>query len=384
MVCVVQPSGLAISYSMPFSRLAVVEVQLVMHCLDRHSLLRFARCNRATLAAASCEFAWNGVDPFKIDLHHHDVDFNTADRINASLMRFCAINITWNASYRNEYVGPVSAIIIRIPRVVRINVKLYGISAAMWNTLLSHPSMARVTALKDCSGSLGDANPFIIARLPRLQALHMCHISKKSIELQSLGSFPHLTDLNIMDGRMQPLSDTDEDVLHIANATGLRCLSFIFHESVWLRILETSCSTHTLHTLSLGVVSPRSDVSVYGTCFASLPALTSISIRHCNHVDAFLLQIVRAPRLHHISLCVPTSSSLIELENHHPSADVLRTLLRTFPVLSFLFRLLSPPGIGTAGKRGDTYDRFDRSCSAWSMFAAQYASRIELQNASRS
>jgi hypothetical protein len=43
---------------MSFSRLAVVEVQLIMHWLDKSSLLTLARCSKSTLRSASNPFAW--------------------------------------------------------------------------------------------------------------------------------------------------------------------------------------------------------------------------------------------------------------------------------------------------------------------------------------
>jgi len=46
---------------MPLTSLAAVELQLVMHCLERWSLLHFARCCRATYAAASHPFAFHGM-----------------------------------------------------------------------------------------------------------------------------------------------------------------------------------------------------------------------------------------------------------------------------------------------------------------------------------
>jgi hypothetical protein len=41
-----------------FRRLALVEVQLIMHCCTLHELLVLARCSRALLTAASNSFAW--------------------------------------------------------------------------------------------------------------------------------------------------------------------------------------------------------------------------------------------------------------------------------------------------------------------------------------
>ncbi len=44
---------------MSFSRLATVEVQLIMHHCDTADLLNLACCSRHTLAAASAKYAWN-------------------------------------------------------------------------------------------------------------------------------------------------------------------------------------------------------------------------------------------------------------------------------------------------------------------------------------
>ena len=44
-----------------FGRLAVVELQLVLQCCDRRSLVRLARCSRFTLTAAAHPFAWRSL-----------------------------------------------------------------------------------------------------------------------------------------------------------------------------------------------------------------------------------------------------------------------------------------------------------------------------------
>src|SRR5262245_50997465 len=43
---------------MPLAALAVVELPLVMHHCDVHSLLSLARCCKSTLAAADSDFSW--------------------------------------------------------------------------------------------------------------------------------------------------------------------------------------------------------------------------------------------------------------------------------------------------------------------------------------
>ena len=48
---------------MSLSRLATVELQLIMQCCDQRTLLRLARCSRFTRQAASDPFAWRYISP---------------------------------------------------------------------------------------------------------------------------------------------------------------------------------------------------------------------------------------------------------------------------------------------------------------------------------
>jgi len=55
---------------MPFSHLAAVEVQLIMQMCDLHSLLRLARCSRATMVAATTSaMAWRFCPPVRMFFH---------------------------------------------------------------------------------------------------------------------------------------------------------------------------------------------------------------------------------------------------------------------------------------------------------------------------
>src|SRR4051812_2773354 len=56
--------------AMPFSRLAQVEVQLILQCCNVNSWLQFARCNRTTLAAASESFATRFLPPLSFSFKH--------------------------------------------------------------------------------------------------------------------------------------------------------------------------------------------------------------------------------------------------------------------------------------------------------------------------
>lgn len=76
---------------MPFSSLHFIEVQLVAHLLDATSLLRFARCDRFTLQAASCAFAFRHQPPFEVCSLQPDLP----SLLCGSLLRFARIHLEW-------------------------------------------------------------------------------------------------------------------------------------------------------------------------------------------------------------------------------------------------------------------------------------------------
>ena len=72
----------------PFSRLAAVELQLIMRCCDQSTLLALARCSRFTLAAASSPFAWQLLSPINLQC-----DWPLL--LSKSLLRHADIRVTW-------------------------------------------------------------------------------------------------------------------------------------------------------------------------------------------------------------------------------------------------------------------------------------------------
>ena len=80
--------------ALPFVTLATVELQLIMQCCDAKTLLSFARCSRATLQAASTDFAWSRQPPFPV----RSTQAELGARIRGSLLRHCDTALTWGSA----------------------------------------------------------------------------------------------------------------------------------------------------------------------------------------------------------------------------------------------------------------------------------------------
>jgi hypothetical protein len=95
--------------------LADVEVQLSMQHLDRQSLLRLARCNRALLRCASHPFAWQWL-PFPVDVYRSQVVENC--RRARSLLRFAPSSVVVDANVWNSisFAG-----LINVPQLAVLN-----------------------------------------------------------------------------------------------------------------------------------------------------------------------------------------------------------------------------------------------------------------------
>ena len=76
----------------PFTRLATVELQLVMHFCDQRTLIALARCSRAALAAASQPFAWRSLSPLSLSCSS---PLELSARMAASLPRHAQLAVEW-------------------------------------------------------------------------------------------------------------------------------------------------------------------------------------------------------------------------------------------------------------------------------------------------
>ena len=84
----------------PFTRLATVELQLVMHFCDQRTLIALARCSRAALAAANHPFAWRCLSPLSLSCLS---PLELSARMAASLPRHAQLAVEWTIP---TFAGP--------------------------------------------------------------------------------------------------------------------------------------------------------------------------------------------------------------------------------------------------------------------------------------
>jgi hypothetical protein len=122
----------------PLSRLATVELQLIMHGLDLRSFLCLARCSRQTLAAASTEFACKHV----IIILDTD-NITRANMIAASrVLRWCGLAVSC-CSFR--WLHHPDGSFASIPHIRTL---IFISDLSEWHTMFEQASFAELTHLR--------------------------------------------------------------------------------------------------------------------------------------------------------------------------------------------------------------------------------------------
>jgi Ran GTPase-activating protein (RanGAP) involved in mRNA processing and transport len=106
-----QSTSVAIS---PFSRLATVELQLIMRCCDQPTLIALARCSRFALAASSSRFVWQPQPPITLQC---DWPLELSERLRTatSLLRYADINVTWRLRSKAAASADQAAALAALP-----------------------------------------------------------------------------------------------------------------------------------------------------------------------------------------------------------------------------------------------------------------------------
>ena len=112
------------------SRLATVELQLIMQCCDVKSLLALARCSKFTLACADSQFAFKYSNELNVTSHEP----NLAQKLSSPLLRHCPISLALEDSVvpsRNLYGEPVTGaemlLLLSIPQLRTLNAPIRDI-----------------------------------------------------------------------------------------------------------------------------------------------------------------------------------------------------------------------------------------------------------------
>jgi hypothetical protein len=143
---------------MSFSRLATVEVQLVMQNVDLQSLLKLARCSKFTLACALGEFAWRSLPVLDISFSADGPDHSAL--LPRSLLRHSGLCVRWRSDgvrWRSDGVETLLSqprvqdeemkSVMRLPRIQKLDVTERNVTKSHWLWILSTPCLADLREL---------------------------------------------------------------------------------------------------------------------------------------------------------------------------------------------------------------------------------------------
>jgi hypothetical protein len=301
-----------------FSRLATVEVQLVLQCCDLAERLALARCSRATLAAARHPFAWaTPAGPVRLRLRPLvglEPALPPAAVLSSSLLRYVSFAVRWenvpvpaSSSSSSSSSSAFPALVPNaadlhnmnalsyhelnclwsVPRLTTLDAserKGYGMdhSSSCWERLLDnylHPGQMR--SLKslhvnnynfDKEDNNSTSLRLLVNHLPALTELGITGSAACRLELYS---HPHLTSLTVR-GYI-PLADSNNPVVehsYIARCTNLRELHTIGSFTRQLvTILSCANMVRSLRVLSLQDFSslhPMSQADLFVPVFEKL------------------------------------------------------------------------------------------------------------------
>jgi hypothetical protein len=284
---------------MSLSRLAAVELQLVMQCCDLQSLLALSRCSRHSLAAASSDFAWRCLSPlclFPTQLQRDD----PAARSRSLPLRFCDSHFEWRPLHPDvqSELGRIHS----LPRLRSLNsLKHAGLSPAVWQRLLAHPALSGLTSLRIGVGMMreddGSLLPLLAAHCPRLSRLHVyneCLVAQMSQSaLDGLWSLPALSDL-LLSGDLAAIHARAVSRCSSLRRLQLRSIDYGLRpvlDALQLPQLESLTLDSVRLDASRVVGGGRpiaSDLLDWTVCFAHMHSLTSLSLERCSGVDRVL------------------------------------------------------------------------------------------------
>lgn len=285
---------IALRPPMSLSSLHTIELQLCMHTLDQQSLLQFARCSRATLAAASAPFAW---------LHHVATICTVQpklDRLSGSLLRFArGVHLRWlspdltsstHPSRRSTFLPPPSSPFPIVGLEVRGEV------------LMCRPQMERLT---DLTVALRQSAARVVESIGRCRHLRRLAIRHLRADLLPMLLSAPLTELHTL----------EVDVFCASALVGER-----EYVPIQLSPLESLPKLHEIRLMGCagGVWALRTRP---GSGVESVPRRLTFSILRADELPA-------RDELRLVLRALPRLTVTIELYRVHPTADGHQARLR--------------------------------------------------------
>jgi hypothetical protein len=377
---------------MSLSNLAVVELQLIMHCLDKSSVLQLARCSRFTLSCASTPFAFQTLSPVFFEVH--ELDANLGLQLGASLLRHCQIQLRWLRPAVNYTQPPLTELelssIEAIPNLVSLDVSTVNIRLHEFISLLQRA--ARPRGLRSLRFyELMEADEQVGALL--LQ--HHAHIEEMWIYpncrrmVPSVALLPHLTQLTL-----ENVFDSGDDFLQIMHCKHLRSLSLIKVFESLLHPILTSLSMQSLENLTLSTIYANHALGWncgpqpigFESIFENLSSLTSLELQLIWGIDVVLTALfssrsLRRLQIHLTGLTLQGLSEddlpRVQYGSTMPSMEVLDQLMVSVPTLMQLrLCILSKEEYSKSRWSGDPAAEWTAGHEKLVAFAQRFPARV--------
>lgn len=315
---------------MPLSNLPKVLLQLVMHSLEQSSLLRFARCCRFTLNAASDPFAFHLLPPIQICSVQRDLP----TLLDRSLCRFSRkLAVRWCTLPTSPRVDGDMRGILGLPHLYSLDA--LGLANCPWSRHLAYRAFRSLHVLAiDVAPAL--AADWSILPTLKLHTMHLRGQSQDSI-LAILPQLHSLTDLTLEFPSHIKLSE--EYARCIGACAGLRQLSMPFVASNLMELILPS-TLIALTDVVLDASSLFEDVAalwIVGS--AAPPNLVRLTFLHCYPVRNIIKMMCALPgqcKLRQLTLQIHPHLAN-DAAALMPSVAEFQTLLERMP--QTLFRL---------------------------------------------
>jgi len=266
------------------------------------SLLKFARCCRATLAAADAPFAWQHTPPVWVRLQQPDHTEAAAAvaMLESRLLRHAGVAVQWpGPAVDYGWQRPVEkeelSCITGLPRLRIIDARQRQLREGPLAALLHHECVVHLHTLllhESSVGALDDASVLLVAeRLPRLRTLSLSVTDTmgradcwRDPSLEPLSRLSQLTAL-----RLHAIGGSEVRGLQLL--TQLHTLQLHEHSyGTWIAALSTPAlrSLRQLDLSEVGSISDSASVEeeqqAFDALFANLSGLERLTLRRCRFV----------------------------------------------------------------------------------------------------
>lgn len=296
---------------MSFTRLAKVEVQLVMQCCDWRTLLALSRITHSARSAASDPFAWACVPPVALRSHSMEIwtrgkcqTVTFSQRLARSLLRLAPITLQWmespSATWEEERAGLIDSL-AGTPRLFGLDASAHHwLRSSELESLLLHPALCRLEFLS-FAVHFNRRPTQCLTQWPRLRALHFTGKSLEAGCTAIIASLPALTELCISQSGGALSRECLRALLSCPAMESLILKGIGSDRSVLdlIALGPTSAFVRRLRALTLWDTPPLLDnpslAEEWTAAFAALVGLQSLRLQECTCRTALVRAVLEDP-----------------------------------------------------------------------------------------